>query len=188
MECVSCDSYTAMANSLVILEDPVLGIHPEYEGYSGAVIKQADVVLLHYPLGMDMPLTLQKADLEYYSERTDHGGPAMTWGMHAIGYLDLDEFDEADKFFNMSFQDNMHEPMHIWTEVVSLLFCLFVCDYLCAEYASRLLPNLLITCLCLFDSQLEGLLILLLEQVVFFRLLLWAIQEFVCNLQVICCD
>ena len=56
----------------------------EYEGYSGAKIKQADVVLLGYPLMMNMSRAVRKADVEYYSPRTDPGGPAMTWGMHAV--------------------------------------------------------------------------------------------------------
>jgi hypothetical protein len=43
-----------LAEQLVILFDETLGIHPEYEGYPGDLIKQADVVLLHYPLQMDM--------------------------------------------------------------------------------------------------------------------------------------
>ena len=51
----------------------------EYEGYPGDVVKQADVVLLHYPLGMDMPEDVQARDLDFYSEVTDIGGPAMTW-------------------------------------------------------------------------------------------------------------
>jgi hypothetical protein len=58
--------------------------------------------------------------LDYYSERTDAvNGPAMTWGMHAISYLDLMEVDKAAKFFNNSYQDNMHAPFQVWTEVVS---------------------------------------------------------------------
>ena len=59
-------------------------MHVEYEGYSGAKIKQADVVLLGYPLMMNMSRAVRKADVEYYSPRTDPGGPAMTWGMHAV--------------------------------------------------------------------------------------------------------
>lgn len=52
-------------------------------------IKQADVVLLPYPLGYKMSETVQLSDLKYYSERTDAHGPAMTYSMHAIGWLDL---------------------------------------------------------------------------------------------------
>lgn len=77
--CESCVSYAKLASSLVILFNETLNIHPEYLNYSGDTIKQADVVLLHFPLGMDMDVSVQIADLEYYSARTDLNGPAMTW-------------------------------------------------------------------------------------------------------------
>lgn len=111
-----CDSYKSLADSLVILFDESLGIHPEYEGYNGAIIKQADVVLLHYPLGMKMSPEVQAADLDFYTDVTDPGGPAMTWGMHSIGYHDLHQLEKAAKFLNMSFQDNMQAPFQVWTE------------------------------------------------------------------------
>jgi hypothetical protein len=114
--CEACNKYSQLANDLAILVDETQGIHPEYQGYPGNVVKQADVVLLHYPLGMQMTEEMQKADLEYYSTRTDTHGPAMTWGMHSIGYLDLKEYDQASKFFNMSFQDNLQAPLQVWTE------------------------------------------------------------------------
>jgi protein-glucosylgalactosylhydroxylysine glucosidase len=41
--------YLALADALVILSNTTLGIHAEYDGYAGQLIKQADVVLLHYP-------------------------------------------------------------------------------------------------------------------------------------------
>lgn len=116
--CDQCAKYSQLAQDLVILFDQQLGIHPEYSGYPGNTVKQADVVLLHYPLGMEMDEAVQRADLEYYSPRTDKHGPAMTWGMHAIGFLDLGDFDSAAQFFNMSFQDNMHAPFQVWTETV----------------------------------------------------------------------
>lgn len=46
--------YSALAEQIVILFNETLGVHPEYEGYPGDLIKQADVVLLHYPLQMEM--------------------------------------------------------------------------------------------------------------------------------------
>ncbi|RYG62688.1 glycoside hydrolase family 65 protein, partial [archaeon] len=117
--CDRCATYQSVAEGLVLLFDEDLQIHPEYAGYPGNLVKQADVVLLHYPLGLDMPANVQLSDLEYYSSRTDPKGPAMTWGMHCIGYLDLQQFDRAAQFFNMSFQDNMHAPLMVWTETVS---------------------------------------------------------------------
>lgn len=47
--------------------------------YHGEEIKQADVVLLPYPLLMDMPTQVHYNDLVYYEARTDPNGPAMTY-------------------------------------------------------------------------------------------------------------
>lgn len=108
--------YAQLARDLVILFNETLQIHPEYANYAGQVVKQADVVLLRYPLGVPMNTTIHKNDLDYYAARTDTHGPAMTWGMQCIGYLDLHEWEIASGFFNRSFQDNMHAPFHVWTE------------------------------------------------------------------------
>lgn len=52
--------------------------------YHGETIKQADVVLLPYPLLISMPTHVQYNDLVYYEARTDPNGPAMTY---IISYL-----------------------------------------------------------------------------------------------------
>jgi hypothetical protein len=36
-----------------------------------------------------MPTAVQLNDLVYYSGRTDPDGPAMTYSMHTIGWIDL---------------------------------------------------------------------------------------------------
>ncbi len=58
--------------------------HPEFEGYSGQIIKQADVTLLQYP--WDVPMTPETAlnNLNYYAQKTDVGGPSMTDAIAAI--------------------------------------------------------------------------------------------------------
>jgi trehalose/maltose hydrolase-like predicted phosphorylase len=109
-------TYTTVADALVVLFDATLNIHPEYQGYPGNTIKQADVVLLHYPWNMEMSDEVRRSDLEYYSTRSDPNGPAMTWGMHMIGYKDLQMLPEAAQFFNRSFQDNTHSPFNVWSE------------------------------------------------------------------------
>jgi len=64
-------------------------VHPEFAGYKGDTIKQADVILLGYPLGLgtesfgNVTAESRLADLNYYDPRTSSGGPAMTWGMVA---------------------------------------------------------------------------------------------------------
>jgi protein-glucosylgalactosylhydroxylysine glucosidase len=104
-----------VARSLVVLLDKARGIHPEFEGYKGDEIKQADVVLLGYPLGLNMTRKVRANDLDYYARRTDADGPAMTWGMHSIGYLDLGRYDEAASLFNRSFA-NIKYPFGVWSE------------------------------------------------------------------------
>merc|ERR1711972_429428 len=79
---------------------------------------------------MDMPARVREADLEYYAGRTDIKGPAMTWAMHAIGYMELASreinpikhsalllkaninFDRA--FFNAN--QPIANPFHVWSE------------------------------------------------------------------------
>lgn len=58
--------------------------HPEYDGYSGAQVKQADVVMLTYPLGFPMPKQVARNDLDFYAANTAPLGPAMTDAIHSI--------------------------------------------------------------------------------------------------------
>ena len=56
----------------------------QYDGYQGTLIKQADTVLLIYPLEWPMSTEVAANTLDYYAERTDPDGPAMTDAMHAV--------------------------------------------------------------------------------------------------------
>ena len=77
--CAQCATWSQLAGDLMILFDETLGVHPEYSGYPGNIVKQADVVLLHYPLGLPMTAAVQRSNLDYYSQRTDPGGPVGGW-------------------------------------------------------------------------------------------------------------
>ncbi|GAB2639564.1 discoidin domain-containing protein [Nocardia goodfellowii] len=76
--------WSTIANGLRMPFDPARQIFLQYDGYGGTPTKQADTVLLVYPL--DWPMSPQAAAnvLEYYSERTDPDGPAMTDSVNAI--------------------------------------------------------------------------------------------------------
>ena len=63
---------------------PSQGVHPEYAGYPGDTIKQADVTLLTYPWENRQPDALSQRDLDYYVPRTDPNGPSMTDAIHSI--------------------------------------------------------------------------------------------------------
>jgi trehalose/maltose hydrolase-like predicted phosphorylase len=79
-------AWTRIAAGLVLLHD---GIHPEFAGYGGQLVKQADVTLLQYPLHVPMSHSLALRDLNYYAARSDPGGPSMTDAISAIDAADL---------------------------------------------------------------------------------------------------
>ncbi|KAM6408002.1 protein-glucosylgalactosylhydroxylysine glucosidase [Rhynochetos jubatus] len=90
--------------------------HPEYDGYSpGEPVKQADVVLLGFPLMHPMSPEVRRNDLEMYEPVTERHGPAMTWSMFAVGWLELKEVQRAQSQLAKCF-DNVTEPFKIWVE------------------------------------------------------------------------
>ena len=86
----------------------------------GTKVKQADTILLGFPLGFtnnDTSDALTVNDLDYYGQHTDPNGPAMTWAMFAVGYIGLGQAYEAKAavMYNKSFA-NVHPPVGIWME------------------------------------------------------------------------
>ncbi|MFJ2641429.1 MULTISPECIES: discoidin domain-containing protein [unclassified Streptomyces] len=73
-----------VADGLRIPYDPARKLFLQYAGYNGSTIKQADTVLLIYPLEWPMEPGAAAATLDYYAARTDPDGPAMTDSVHAI--------------------------------------------------------------------------------------------------------
>ncbi|KAK0557044.1 alpha,alpha-trehalase ath1 [Tilletia horrida] len=82
-------NWTSIADNIIILKTNASEpITIESEGLDGSIfngttaVKQADVVLLQYPLEFttDNPL----GDLDYYSAHTSPNGPAMTSSIHSI--------------------------------------------------------------------------------------------------------
>jgi protein-glucosylgalactosylhydroxylysine glucosidase len=97
------------------------GYHPEYASYgtdaSKLTVKQADTVMLSYPLGVDMPKDVLANDLKYYSEHTVSDGPAMTCAIFAIGWFTTGNYSYAASGAN--FQRgyaNVQPPFNVWTE------------------------------------------------------------------------
>jgi trehalose/maltose hydrolase-like predicted phosphorylase len=64
--------------------DSTNNVYKEYAGYNGEQIKQADVVMLTYPIDFPMASGVGLGDLNYYAPRTDLQGPAMTDAIHSI--------------------------------------------------------------------------------------------------------
>ncbi len=77
-----------VADGLRILDPRPLGgfpaVRPEYAGYDGELVKQADAVLLTYPWELRQPGRVARSTLEYYVPRYDPEGPAMTDSVNSI--------------------------------------------------------------------------------------------------------
>ncbi|CAG7819586.1 unnamed protein product [Allacma fusca] len=111
------EEWSKRARSFKFLYDSERDYHPEFDGYEpGTAIKQADVVLLGFPLLYPMNDTTRKNDLLIYEPVTRENGPAMTWAMHTVGFLELNDEDKSNALFNKSYQPYMREPFKVWTE------------------------------------------------------------------------
>ncbi|GFR84256.1 acid trehalase-like protein 1 [Elysia marginata] len=91
--------------------------HPEFEGFNPRDrTKQADVVLLGFPLMVDMKPSTRQRDLHVYDRTTPQGpAPAMTWGMFLIGWLELGDEAKAETLLTRSIQ-NAQDPFLVWSE------------------------------------------------------------------------
>ncbi|WP_405684838.1 discoidin domain-containing protein [Streptomyces sp. NBC_00057] len=83
--------WTRVADGLRIPYDPKRKLFLQYAGYNGSTIKQADAVLLIYPLEWPMEPGARASTLDYYAARTDPDGPAMTDSVHAIDAATIGE-------------------------------------------------------------------------------------------------
>ena len=77
-------SWAAIAKGLVVAIDTKQQVHPEYAGYYGQLVKQADVTMLQYPWQRPMPAAVAQNDLNYYVPRSDPGGPSMSDAINSI--------------------------------------------------------------------------------------------------------
>lgn len=93
------------------------GVTREYAGYQGAVIKQADVNLLAYPLREETDAQSVRRDLEYYAPRVDReNGPAMTQSVLAILYERLGLPQKAYDIFRSGYEPNKRPPFGVLAE------------------------------------------------------------------------
>jgi hypothetical protein len=56
---------------------------------------------------------VKRNDLLTYEPLTSVNGPAMTWSMHSIGFLELGDFDKADQLFRRSYQSYVRPPFYV---------------------------------------------------------------------------
>ncbi|KAL3318636.1 Protein-glucosylgalactosylhydroxylysine glucosidase [Cichlidogyrus casuarinus] len=93
----------------------------EFEGFSEDTckgIKQADTILLDYPLMYWQPPDWRRKMLDVYERLTNLDGPAMSWGMFCILSLQLGDSDRAQMHFVRQLEQN-RLPFFVWTETRS---------------------------------------------------------------------
>jgi trehalose/maltose hydrolase-like predicted phosphorylase len=91
--------------------DAALNIYLEHQGYVAQQIKQADVVMLTYPLDFSMPKQMAVNNLNFYTPRTDINGPAMTDAIHSIAAAAIDAPGcSAYTYLLRSYQPFLREP------------------------------------------------------------------------------
>eukprot|EP01122_Echinamoeba_exundans_P007110 TRINITY_DN2113_c0_g1_i1.p1 TRINITY_DN2113_c0_g1~~TRINITY_DN2113_c0_g1_i1.p1 ORF type:complete len:729 (+),score=110.10 TRINITY_DN2113_c0_g1_i1:1-2187(+) len=100
--------------------------HPEYDGFPAGntyfqqYVKQADVVLLQYPIELDEALannTFRLGDLKFYEPYMSPNGPAMTWSALSLLWLDMGDATLAAKYLAQA-EQNILPPFAVWSEVI----------------------------------------------------------------------
>ncbi|XP_053692205.1 protein-glucosylgalactosylhydroxylysine glucosidase-like [Sabethes cyaneus] len=110
--------FLKVAKSLQLLYDEGTDYHPQFDRYIvGAEIGQADAVLLIYPLAFPMDDSTKKRNLEVYEKATVQNGPAMTWPIHTIGWLELGEKERAATLLEKSYREYLRPPFSVWNKM-----------------------------------------------------------------------
>ncbi|XP_032735766.1 protein-glucosylgalactosylhydroxylysine glucosidase isoform X2 [Lontra canadensis] len=108
--------WLAVADKIKVPFDPKQNFHPEFDGYQpGEEVKQADVVLLGYPVPFHLSPHIRRKNLEIYEAVTSPRGPAMTWSMFAVGWMELKDPWRARDLLERCFA-HIAEPFKVWTE------------------------------------------------------------------------
>lgn len=86
------------------------GTTMEHSKYDGAIIKQADVNLLAYPLSIVNDRETLLKDLKYFEPKLAKEGPAMGKSVFAIIYARLGDAESAFRLFKESYEPNKRPP------------------------------------------------------------------------------
>ena len=77
-------SWARIAHGLDVPYSASQGVNPEFAGYQGQAVKQADATMLYYPWRYATSAAAAVRDLNYYVPRTDPDGPSMSDAINSI--------------------------------------------------------------------------------------------------------
>lgn len=107
-------SWAQISSKLVILFDPILKIHTEYKDFPEGnalfkfIVKQADVIMLQYPLDVQMPDEVKLNDIKFYDQFYDPTGPGMTRAISSIVWLEFNQTKAQSEL--VAAQENIQPP------------------------------------------------------------------------------
>ncbi|KAF9136936.1 alpha,alpha-trehalase ath1, partial [Linnemannia schmuckeri] len=109
-------NWSDIADNIAILYDNSSNIVLEYDGFNATTpVKQADVVLLIYPL--EFPVRNPKGDLAFYAGANSPNGPGMTYSIFSIDSAHLSyQGCEAFTYLLQSSEPYVREPFHQFSE------------------------------------------------------------------------
>lgn len=106
--------WSKVAQNIPILEFEN-GVTREHATYEGEQIKQADVNLLSYPLGVVQSEEQIRKNLEYYEPRIG-AGPAMSHSVLSVLYSRLGDTSKAYELFHRGYKPNEVPPFGVIAE------------------------------------------------------------------------
>ena len=131
----------------IFLQSPdMYGIYPEYTGYNGHGIKQADVILTFYPLGLNADRDIIFKNIRFYKDKQMYYGPLMSSQIEAcimMKYGDkeggikrlfsgMDEFERGKHFISYECRDLDNDNSIMLTgvagEMQALIYGLYGAD------------------------------------------------------------
>lgn len=112
-------NWSDIADHIAVLYDNSSNIVLEYDGFNASTpVKQADVVLLIYPL--EYPVRNPKGDLAFYAGANSPNGPGMTYSIFSIDSAQLSyQGCEAFTYLLQSSEPYVREPFHQFSEQTS---------------------------------------------------------------------
>ncbi|MFA9371470.1 MAG: hypothetical protein ACERIH_07135 [Labilibaculum antarcticum] len=92
------------------------GIMKEHADYTGEIIKQTDVNLLTYPLGITTDEEQVEKELKYYESKITSECPAMAHAVFSVIYAQRGDVDEAFRLFKQGYVPNRRAPFGVLSE------------------------------------------------------------------------
>ena len=98
----------------VYMPDGIIAVN---RTYTGQVTKQADVILLAYPLNLLTDAAEIERNIEYYMSKVpDKQTPAMSKSIYAVIYSRLGKPDKALSYWRDSYLPNLNPPFRVIAE------------------------------------------------------------------------